>query len=67
MHIAAMNPKFIKPEDVSAEIIEKEKEIWQAQLVTEGKKPEMIEKNQRIRKETKLQKRTWTEFGIEKK
>ena len=44
MHIAAMNPKFIKPEDVSAEIIEKEKEIWQAQLVTEGKKPEMIEK-----------------------
>jgi len=29
-------------------------------------KPEMIEKNQRIRKETKLQKRTWTEFGIKK-
>jgi len=30
-------------------------------------KPEMIEKNLKIRKETKLQKRTWTEFGIEKK
>jgi hypothetical protein len=30
-------------------------------------KPEMIEKNQKIRKETKLQKRTWTEFGIDKK
>ena len=44
MHVTAMNPKFIKPEDVSAEIIEKEKEIWQAQLETEGKKPEMIEK-----------------------
>ncbi len=29
-------------------------------------KPEMIQKNLRIRKETKLQKRTWTEFGIEK-
>ena len=44
MHVTAMNPKFIKPEDVSAEIIEKEKEIWQAQLIAEGKKPEMIEK-----------------------
>ena len=44
MHIAAMNPKFIKPEDVSAEIIEKEKEIWQAQLVNEGKPAEMMEK-----------------------
>lgn len=30
-------------------------------------KPEMIEKNLKIRKETKLQKRTWTEFGIDKK
>jgi len=44
MHIAAMNPKFIKPEDVSAEIIEKEKEIWQAQLANEGKPAEMMEK-----------------------
>ena len=44
MHVTAMNPKFIKPEDVSAEIVEKEKEIWQAQLTAEGKKPEMIEK-----------------------
>ena len=31
------------------------------------KEPEMIEKNLKIRKETKLQKRTWTEFGIDKK
>ena len=44
MHIAAMNPKFIKPEDVSSEIIEKEKEIWQAQLANEGKPAEMMEK-----------------------
>jgi elongation factor Ts len=44
MHVTAMNPKFIKPEDVSEEIIKKEKEIWQAQLVAENKKPEMIEK-----------------------
>jgi len=44
MQVTAMNPKFIKPEDVSNEIIEKEKEIWQAQLMAEGKKPDMIEK-----------------------
>ena len=44
MHITAMNPKFIKPEDVSIEMIEKEKEIWRALLVTEGKPAEMIEK-----------------------
>lgn len=44
MHVTAMNPRFIKPEDVSGDIIEKEKEIWKAQLETEGKKPEMIEK-----------------------
>jgi glycosyltransferase involved in cell wall biosynthesis len=30
-------------------------------------KPEMIEKNQRIRRTTKSQKIVWTEFGIEKK
>lgn len=44
MHVTAMNPKFIKPEDVPAEIVEKEKEIWRAQLTAEGKKEEMIEK-----------------------
>jgi elongation factor Ts len=44
MHVTAMNPKFIKPEDVSAETIEKEKEIWIAQLTEEKKPKEMIEK-----------------------
>lgn len=44
MHITAMNPKFIKPEDMPVELIEKEKEIWRALLVTEGKPSEMIEK-----------------------
>lgn len=44
MHITAMNPKFIKPEEVPAEMIEKEKEIWRVQLETEGKPAEMIEK-----------------------
>lgn len=41
MHIAAMNPSFIKPEEVSKELIEKEKEIWKEQLKNE-KKPAPI-------------------------
>ncbi len=44
MHIAAMNPTFIKPEDVSIELLEKEKEIWKVQLEQEGKPLEMMEK-----------------------
>lgn len=44
MHIVAMNPKFIKPEEMSAELVEKEKEIWKAQLAQEGKPEEMMEK-----------------------
>lgn len=44
MHITAMNPGYIKPEDVPVEAVEKEKEIWRAQLATEGKPAEMIEK-----------------------
>ncbi|KKQ53607.1 MAG: Elongation factor Ts [Parcubacteria group bacterium GW2011_GWD2_38_11] len=44
MHITAMSPKFIKPEDMPVELIEKEKEIWRALLETEKKPAEMIEK-----------------------
>ncbi|HCP09016.1 MAG TPA: elongation factor Ts [Candidatus Moranbacteria bacterium] len=44
MHITASNPQYIKPEDVSAEVVEKEKEIWTAQLKQEGKPEEMIGK-----------------------
>lgn len=44
MHITAMSPKFIKPEDMPIEMIEKEKEIWRALLEQEGKSPEMMEK-----------------------
>ena len=44
MHIAAMNPKFLNPEEVSAEFLEKEKEIMKAQLLSEGKKADFIDK-----------------------
>ena len=44
MHIAAMNPKFLKPEDISSAIVDKEKEIWAEQLKNEGKPEAMLEK-----------------------
>lgn len=44
MHIAAMDPQCLKPEDLAKELVEKEKEIWKANLKNEGKKSEMIPK-----------------------
>jgi elongation factor Ts len=41
MHIAATNPVAIKPEDVSQETVDKEKEIYRAQILEMGK-PEHI-------------------------
>lgn len=41
MHIAATNPVGIRPEDVSKEIINKEKEIYRGQVLEMGK-PEKI-------------------------
>jgi len=59
MHIAAMNPKFLKPEDVSSDIIKKEKEIWTEQLKKEGKPEAMLEKimagkEKKVREESAL-------------
>lgn len=44
MHITAMNPKYLKPEDVPQEILDKEKEIWVAQLEAENKPKEIMDK-----------------------
>lgn len=44
MHITATNPQYTKPEEVPTEIVEKEKEIWKAQLSKEGKPENMMEK-----------------------
>lgn len=41
MQIAAMNPSYIKREDIPPEVIEKEKEIYRAQL-KDSKKPENV-------------------------
>lgn len=44
MQVVAMNPQVIRPEDVSAELIAKEKEIWAEQLKNEGKPEAMLSK-----------------------
>ncbi|HEV2608580.1 MAG TPA: translation elongation factor Ts [Xanthomonadaceae bacterium] len=44
MHIAAMNPPYVSPDQVPAEIVAKEKEIALAQVKDTGKPPEILEK-----------------------
>lgn len=44
MQIAAMSPRWLKPEEVDADILAKEKEIYREQLLGEGKPEAMIEK-----------------------
>jgi len=44
MHIAASKPIVVSPENVSADIVAKEKEIYLAQAATSGKPQEIIEK-----------------------
>jgi len=44
MHIAASDPKFVKPEDVTPTDLEREREIYKAQAAATGKKPEMLDR-----------------------
>jgi elongation factor Ts len=44
MHIAASDPRYVKPEDVTPEDLEREKEIYRAQAAATGKPPAVIEK-----------------------
>jgi len=44
MHIAAVNPQVVKPEDMPSDLVEKEKEIIKAQPDMEGKPAEIVEK-----------------------
>src|SRR3954454_5606265 len=44
MHIAATDPRYIRPEDVTSEDMEREKEIYRAQAAATGKPPAVIEK-----------------------
>ena len=44
MHVAAVNPMVVNPDDVDPEVIKKEKEIFAAQAENSGKPAEIIEK-----------------------
>lgn len=44
LHIAAMNPAAITADQLSPEIVEKEKSVLKAKALEQGKKPEMIDK-----------------------
>jgi elongation factor Ts len=44
MHVAAVNPQVVKPEDMPEEVVAKEKEIFVAQARDSGKPEEIIEK-----------------------
>lgn len=61
MHAAAMAPEFINPEDVSADAVDKEREIWKEQLTKDGKPAEiqekiMMGKEKKFREESALMK-----------
>ncbi len=44
MHVAAINPQFVTPAAIPAEVLEREKEVVRAQSESSGKPAEIIEK-----------------------
>ena len=44
MHIAAADPRFIRKEDVTQDVIDKERDIQRARALNEGKPPAVAEK-----------------------
>ena len=59
MHITATDPKCVRPEDVDADFVAKEREIWTEQLKGEGKPADIMEKimegkEQKLRAESAL-------------
>jgi len=44
MQIAALDPQFVRREDVTEELLQKEREIQRARAIAEGKPPQVAEK-----------------------
>ena len=44
MHIAAASPQYVKREDIPAEVIEREKDIYRGQMAGQNKPPQVIDK-----------------------
>jgi elongation factor Ts len=44
MQVAAMNPSYVQRDEISQNVLDKEREIYLEQVVNEGKKPEFADK-----------------------
>ncbi len=44
MHVAALDPRYVRREEVTAEMLEKEREIYRAQALSTGKPEQVVEK-----------------------
>jgi elongation factor Ts len=44
MHIAALDPRYVRREDVTAEMLEKERDIYKAQALATGKPENVVDK-----------------------
>lgn len=44
MHVTAMAPRYVRPEDVPAELVASERKIWEEQVAAEGKPAEIADK-----------------------
>jgi elongation factor Ts len=68
MHIAAMGPKHVSPDQVPAAEVDKEKEIWRELLKKEGKPEAMFDKimfgkEKKFREESALLKQSFVKNG----
>jgi elongation factor Ts len=68
MQVTAMNPAVIYPEEVSDELVAKEKEIWKEQMTDEGKSEDIMEKimmgkEKKFRAESALMKQAFVKDG----
>ena len=68
MHVAAMDPAVVNPDEVSDELVAKEREIWAEQLKNEGKPEEiigkiMMGKEKKFRGESALMQQTFVKDG----
>ncbi len=44
MHVAALDPRYVRREEVTAEMLDKEREIYRAQALATGKPEQVVEK-----------------------
>ncbi|WP_462363339.1 translation elongation factor Ts [Pyramidobacter porci] len=71
MQIAAANPAYVTPEDVPADVLEREKNIYREQLIAEGKPADRLDKilEGKVRKyyeQTCLLEQAWIRDGDKK-